>query len=164
MRTAVLDTTYVLPLFGFEVSGGDHEEEKIARLWEGGVENYRIYLPSACLVEVLYRFNAVLRRGYSADTAARYSQVLPTIITSKAVEVHNSFTDPKVAEVAFRIRALGHGDIFDCLIAGTALAVGGVFVTRDSALKNVLTNVAPPDLAVDLVGLDDLLSGHGDAD
>ena len=54
IKTLVLDTTYVLPTFGIEVNISKFENE-ITSLWKNGVNGYKIYLPTTCLYETIFK-------------------------------------------------------------------------------------------------------------
>ena len=155
MTNLILDTTYVLPLFGFDVNGINLTKPKILKLWDEGIGDYQIYLPTVCLLESLYRINMEIRKKMDESILKRYEITLPTIISSKKVKLFSSLTDIKVAEYALSIRQLGHQDLMDCLIAATAYALNGILVSEDDVLKRILEN----DMArkIPVVPLDKIL-------
>jgi hypothetical protein len=39
------------------------------------------------------------------------------------------------------IRAAGHPDLLDCWIGGSAIALGGLFITEDEALRDAVRSI-----------------------
>lgn len=148
MKRIILDTTYVLPLFGFEVNGDHLTKDMILQLWNEGIIDYEIYLPSICLLEVVYRINAELRKEFSDEIADRYKMVIPTILNSSKITIFASLNDFKVAEFVFKLRKLGHPDLSDCLIASTAYSLNGILISEDQTLKKIIEKEMNPKLTI----------------
>jgi predicted nucleic acid-binding protein len=140
MKKILIDTTYVLPLFGFEVNGVNLTDERIFSLWNNGIPNCEIFLSSISLMEVLFRINAEIRKNSTEECSKRYEITLPTVLNSKIVKIFTSLTDLKVAEYTFKIRKLGHQDLFNCIIAATAYSLDGILISEDSPLKKRIDN------------------------
>ncbi len=134
----LLDTTYVLPLFGIEINLDDSFREEIKQLWKKGVKNYNIYLSSASIIESVYKLNREYRNSEDPEILNRYHTVLPTIIRSKNVKIFDSFLNPVIAEISMKIRNYGHKDLMDCWIAASAIGMNAFLLTEDKELKSLL--------------------------
>jgi len=134
----LLDTTYVLPLFGIDINLDDSFREEIKQLWKKGVKNYNIYLSSASIIESVYKLNREYRNSEDPEILNRYHTVLPTIIRSKNVKIIDSFLNPVIAETSMKIRNYGHKDLMDCWIAASAIGMNAFLLTEDKELKSLL--------------------------
>jgi len=134
----LLDTTYVLPLFGIDINLDDSFREEIKQLWKKGVKNYNIYLSSASIIESVYKLNREYRNSEDPEILNRYHTVLPTIIRSKNVKIFDSFLNPVIAETSMKIRNYGHKDLMDCWIAASAIGMNAFLLTEDKELKSLL--------------------------
>ena len=131
MVNIVLDTTYTLPLFGIKVKISDTFDDELREFWKNGLKGYNIYLPSICLIEVLYLLNREFRKNSKTEILNRYPIVLPSITSSNIVSIYDSLKDVRVSQIANNIRTLGHTDLIDCFIAATAISLDGIFLSRD---------------------------------
>ena len=134
----LLDTTYVLPLFGIDINLDDSFREEIKQLWKKGVKNYNIYLSSASIIESVYKLNREYRNSEDPEILNRYHTVFPTIIRSKNVKIFDSFLNPVIAETSMKIRNYGHKDLMDCWIAASAIGMNAFLLTEDKELKSLL--------------------------
>jgi len=134
----LLDTTYVLPLFGIDINLDKDFREEIKQLWKSGVKNYNLYLSSASIIESVYKLNREYRNSEDPEILERYHVVLPTIIKSKIVKIIDPFLNPVIAEKCMKIRKLGHKDLMDCWIAASAIAINAIFLTEDKELRILL--------------------------
>ena len=138
----LLDTTYILPLFGIGINlDGDFREE-IKQLWKKGVKNYNIYLSSASIIESVCKLNREYRNSEDPEILNRYHVVLPTIIRSKIVKIIDPFLNPVIAESSMKIREFGHKDLMDCWIAASAIGINAIFLTEDNELKILLKKIS----------------------
>lgn len=136
----VLDTTYVLPLFGIEPSLGKKYITEIEKMWENKFQGINFFLPDVCLIEVLYKLNLEFRKRNDPKIMERYSLVLPSIQTSKAVTLIETFKNQTITEYALKIREAGHPDLFDCLIGASALG-DDILITEDQPLKDKIISL-----------------------
>ena len=83
-KALVLDTTYILPLFGIDVSLDGISPRKMKKIIEGSSNNFLIRLPEICLMEVNYKLNSIYRKTGNEEVLDRYSIALPTILNSKS--------------------------------------------------------------------------------
>lgn len=134
----LLDTTYVLPLFGIDINLNSDFREEIRQLWKKGVKNYNIYLSSASIIESVYKLNREYRNSEDPEVLNRYHIVLPTIIRSKIVKIIDPFLNPIIAENSMKIREFGHKDLMDCWIAASAIGINAILLTEDNELKILL--------------------------
>ena len=135
---AVLDTTYVLPLFGILIDKKTIRAEDIAHLWRDGTERFSLVLPTPCLLEVVYKLNRLYRKEAKPEILVRYTAVLPSVITNEHVSIFDPYQDIQASRLAFNLREKGHTDLNDCFIAGVAMKLGGILVTEDEALSKAV--------------------------
>lgn len=140
-QVAVLDTTYVLPLFGIDVELGPGFKDALRSLWNHGIRGHKLVLPTVCLVEVGYKLNKEFRVRGDRRILDRYPTILPTITRSGVVHLHDPHLDQAASSAAMEIRAAGHPDLLDCWIAGSAIALGGSLVTEDDALEDAVRSL-----------------------
>ena len=133
----VLDTTYVLPLFGVEIDLKDGFKAEIEMVWTRGIKDTRIILPSTCLLEVLYKLNREFRQSQDIGILRRYSLVLPTITKHPFIKIWNPLLDSITSNYSFNLRKLGHSDLLDCLIFATAWRYDATLVTEDKELIEI---------------------------
>ncbi|NVM31235.1 MAG: PIN domain-containing protein [Candidatus Helarchaeota archaeon] len=133
----VLDTTYVLPLFGIKIELSQKFQDEIKLLWQNGIRGYNVYLPSTCLIETVFKLLNEYKKKKDFSILERYQLILPTILNSP-IKIFNSELNPKASLIASIIRHSGHMDFMDCWIAGTAAALQGVLLTEDKELETVL--------------------------
>jgi predicted nucleic acid-binding protein len=136
----VLDTTYVLPLFGIKVELSQKFSEKIKLLWKNGLRGYDVFLPSTCLIETAFKLLNEYRLKKDFSILERYQLILPTVLNSP-IKIFHSELNPKASLIALIIRHSGHLDFMDCWIAGTAAALEGILLTEDTDLEKALQNI-----------------------
>ena len=62
IQRLILDTTYILPLFGIKIKDLSRINEGIKVIWKKGIKQFDVYLPSICLIEVLYKLVSDYRK------------------------------------------------------------------------------------------------------
>lgn len=140
-NSIILDTTYVLPLFGIEVILTPNFENEIKQLWESGISQYQLYLPSICLIETIYKLNREFRKIPRIEILKRYPLILPTIINSHHVQIFYPYIHLRASEIAMTIRQAGHPDLMDCWIAASAVVLEGILLTEDDELKQTIKRI-----------------------
>ena len=141
INNIILDTTFILPLFGIEILLTPNFENEIKSLWKNGHEDFQVYLPSVCLIETVYKLNRAFRKKNDMDILRRYYQILPTVITSKIVKIYHPHLDPTASKIALLIKKEKHDDLMDCWIAATATVLNGYLLTEDVPLKKILRTI-----------------------
>jgi len=141
IKSLVLDTTYILPLFGIIIKDLHDFKQISKQLWSKGLKGHKIYLPTTCLIEVIYKLNGEYRKSNDVNILNRYSIALPSILSSKVVELFNPLLNPEANRFAISIRHASHTDLMDCLIAGTAAALDGILLSEDIELKKKLKKI-----------------------
>ncbi len=141
----VLDTTYILPLFGIKPQISPSFLGEVKDLWSSGLPGFNIYTPSVCLIEVAYKLNQEYRSSKKHEVLERYPLILPTVSTSTHVTLFHPQTDQNASHLAMKIRDAGHSDLMDCWIAGTASSLKGILITEDVALQKLLSTI--PELS-----------------
>ena len=138
IKPLIIDTTYILPLFGIKIIDLSNYKEISKELWTKGLKGYKIYLPSICLLEVLFKLTAEYRKSNDLMILNRYTATLPSILSFKPLNIFNPLQNPEASRIAITLRHAGHNDLMDCLIAATAMVLKGFFLTEDKELSNVL--------------------------
>ena len=143
----ILDTTYVLPLFGIKIDMTSKFQDEIKLLWKKGITGYNTYLPSTCLIETMFKLLNEYRKKNNFSILQRYQLILPTVLNSH-VNIFNPELNTKASLIASIIRHSGHSDFMDCWIAGTAAALKGILITEDKELKKILKNIPETKLMI----------------
>lgn len=125
----LLDTTFILPLFGFDVGLADFEEFFLAAL-----ERYAILVNSLSFLEAKWKALREARRN--PEVLEAYSDGLRSIVFSEDVTVV-PFHDPVVDDLATALIRY-HGDYFDCSIAASALVDANVLLTEDEKIADLV--------------------------
>ncbi|MHA1360908.1 MAG: hypothetical protein ACTSRC_22530 [Candidatus Helarchaeota archaeon] len=82
IKSIVLDTTYVLPLFGIEIVQAQGFQDFIVKLWKKGIAGYKVYLPSTCLTETVFKLPSEYKTKGDISILQRYQLILPTVLNS----------------------------------------------------------------------------------
>ena len=147
INSIILDTTYVLPLFGIKIDITSKFQDEIKVLWKKGITGYNIYLPSTCLIETMFKLLNEYRKKNDVTILQRYQLILPTVLNSP-INIFNPELNTKASLIASVIRHSGHSDFMDCWIAGTAAALKGILITEDKELKKILKNIPETKLMI----------------
>ena len=140
IKSLILDTTFILPLFGIKIDLDKDFEDDIKQVWMNNVKGYNVYLPSICLIETMYKLLNEYKKTCDFEILDRYQKILPTIINSQ-INIFNCELNPKASMIASIIRHSGHPDIMDCWISATALALNGELLSEDVDLKKKLKEI-----------------------
>ncbi len=140
IRPLILDTTFILPLFGVQITVLEGSQEILKDIWNNKIEGYKVYLPSICLIEVMFKLLSEYRKSLNYNMLDRYRIILPTILTLP-LEIINSELNTEASLIATKIRHSGHSDFMDCWIAGTTTALDGILLSEDKELKKILKKV-----------------------
>ena len=138
IKPLIIDTTYILPLFGIKIIELSNFKKISKELWSNGLKGYSIYLPSICLMEVMFKLTRENRKSNDVNILNRYAIALPSILSSKSVKIFNPLLNPEASRIAINIRHAGHTDLMDCLIAASAVALKGIFLTEDNKLSKAI--------------------------
>jgi len=139
-KPLILDTTFILPLFGIKIKMDDEFESNLKRIWKNEIEGYHVYLPSICLIETMFKLLNVYKKTNDFNVLDRYQKILPTLI-GFPINIFNCELNPKASMIASIIRHSGHIDFMDCWIAATAAALNGILLSEDIELKNILKKI-----------------------
>ncbi|MFV2016667.1 MAG: hypothetical protein ACC656_14650 [Candidatus Heimdallarchaeota archaeon] len=71
----------------------------------------------------------------------RYSLIIPTITSSKYVQIVNPLEDQKIMEIGNKLQLEGHSDLLDCWIAATAIHLNGIFLTVEKELVKRIKSI-----------------------
>jgi len=139
-KSLILDTTFILPLFGIKIKMDDDFESDLKQVWKNEIKGYVVYLPSICLIETIFKLLNVYKKTNDFSVLDRYQKILPTLLNCP-INIFNCELNPKASRIASIIRHFGHPDFMDCWIAATAVALNGVFLSEDLELKNILKKI-----------------------
>lgn len=139
-KSLILDTTFILPLFGIKIKMDDDFESDLKQVWKNEIKGYAVYLPSICLIETIFKLINVYKKTNDFSILDRYQKILPTLL-NLPINIFNCELNPKASMVASIIRHSGHPDFMDCWIAATAVALNGVFLSEDIELKHILKKI-----------------------
>jgi len=113
LKDVILDTSYLLPLFGVKVEGID---ENI--LFELSNQGINLFYPKLLIIELIAKIGR---------EAAKRGLLEPPIETIEALnalllEVDINLIEPSIKhlETAIKLRILGHKDMFDNILYATA--------------------------------------------
>lgn len=137
----ILDTTYILPLFGIKVKKLKKLNEGLQTIWKQGIKGYEIYLPSVCLIEVNYKLIQEYKKTKNFEILKRYPIALPTLKTSKYIKLFNPYLDLAASQIALKLRHAGHSDMMDCWIAASTASLNGILITEDKELEMILKKI-----------------------
>jgi len=140
IKPLILDTTFILPLFGIKIKIDDDFESDIKRVWKNEIDGYVVYLPSTCLIETVFKLLNVYKKTNDFNVLDRYQMILPTLL-NLPIKIFNCELNPKASMIASVIRHYGHPDFMDCWIAATAAVLNGIFLSEDVELKKNLKNI-----------------------
>ncbi|MBA7646065.1 hypothetical protein ES703_53826 [subsurface metagenome] len=139
-KSLILDTTFILPLFGIKIKMDDDFESDLKQVWKNEIKDYVVYLPSICLIETIFKLLNVYKKTNDFSVLDRYQKILPTLL-NLPINIFNCELNSKASMIASIIRHFGHPDFMDCWIAATAVALNGVFLSEDIELKNILKKI-----------------------
>lgn len=139
-KSLILDTTFILPLFGIKIKMDDDFESDLKQVWKNEIKGYVVHLPSICLIETIFKLLNVFKKTNDFSVLDRYQKILPTLL-NLPINIFNCELNPKASMIASIIRHFGHPDFMDCWIAATAVALNGVFLSEDIELKNILKKI-----------------------
>ncbi len=140
-KEILIDTSYLLPIFGINVKLDDISREDIKIFWSDDLPNYNFNISDISLLEVLYTLNSDYRKFSDDKILHRYSKILPTILNNPNLTIVHSNIDPMIIDYANIVRLNKHTDYLDCLISATALRLEAVFITEDTTLKKLLRKI-----------------------
>ncbi len=138
IKPLILDTTYILPLFGIKITELSDFKKISGQLWSNGLKGYNLCLPSICLMEVMFKLNGEYRKNEDVSILNRYSTALPSIVSSKSIELFNPLLNPETNRITVNIRHVGHTDLMDCWIAASAASLKGIFLSEDLELRKIM--------------------------
>lgn len=141
IRPIILDTTYILPLFGVSIIELNNYKKIAQQLWNEGIEGFNFILPTTCLMEALFKLTSEYRKSNDISILNRYSTALPSIKASEHVLIYDPLLNFDASQIAIKIRHEGHSDLMDCLIAATAVALKGIFLTQEEELRDLLPQI-----------------------
>ena len=129
----LLDTTYLLPVFGIDV-GLDEYEALFPRL----LEEFKVYYSPLSLVEAKWVVLRVSKAkpGISRRLLEEYRRGLEAIVSDSRLE-ETIVTNSVIEEAADYLLELGIRDYFDRMIYATAYYYKAMLLTEDRDLKLV---------------------------
>ena len=159
IKPLIMDTTYILPLFGIKIIELTNFKKFSKELWSNGLKGFNLYMPSTCLMEALFKLNGEYRKSKDVDILNRYAITIPSILSSSVIQIFNPLLNPEAIRIAVNIKHAGHTDFMDCLIAASAAALKGIFLTEDIELSKIL-KIIPETKNVSIWSWSDLIKNE----
>lgn len=131
----LLDSTYLLPVFGIAVEGVS--DEALLRLRRLAIEKLvRLYYSPISFMEILAK---IAREAVKRETRLEPAEVTDLIkIIEEADYLKPTYPNAQAYALAYKMRLLGHKDMIDNILYATASIKGLTFVTMDQSLKNFI--------------------------
>ncbi len=131
----LLDSTYLLPVFGVEVK--EISEEVLSKIrslaLRGLIETY--YSPIS-LIEITSK---VARETIKRGRGLKPEEVEYTIrVIEESEYLKPIYPNPQAYSLAYKMKLLGHKDMIDNLLYATATVYKLTFITIDQKLKNFI--------------------------
>jgi len=134
MDKLLLDTTYILPIFGVKVSLKNYEE-----MFPKLLEEYVVLYNPLSLVEAKWIILKLTRRVPSKRNLLlrAYRRGLEALLSDERLK-NTILTDIKIEEIADRLLVeIGLKDYFDRMIYATAVYEGAILLTEDEELIRI---------------------------
>lgn len=133
--TILLDSTYLLPVFGVKVK--EVSEEVLLKLRDLALKGLvEIYYSPISLIEVISK---VARETIRKGRGLKPEEVEATIrIIEESEYLKPVHPNPQAYALAYKMKLIGHNDMIDNLLYATATVHGLTFVTMDRKLKNFI--------------------------
>lgn len=133
----LLDSTYLLPVFGIEVKGISSEDMlKLRSLALRGL--IRIYYSPISILEVVSKVAREARRKGEGPSPEEIEAIIQAIEDAEYLEPLHP--NSRAYALAYKMKLLGHSDMIDNLLYATASMQKLVFVTLDEKLRNFIQN------------------------
>lgn len=130
----LLDSTYLLPVFGIEVEGltaRDLEKLREASL-TGEIQPHAL---TTCWIEILGKVAREAQRR-KIDVTGIAEKAIKSLTESETIRWIKP--EPEALRLALKLRLLGHRDMIDNLLYATAVTRGMTLLTMDSGLVHFL--------------------------
>lgn len=131
----LLDSTYLLPVFGIEVEGvtGSDLLELRSLALEGKI---KIYYSPVSFIEVVSKIARESQRRRQGPKPHEIKAIIKIIEQSDYLEAIHP--NPQAYSIAYEMKLLGHGDMIDNILYATASTRKLIFLTLDRKLKNFI--------------------------
>ncbi len=131
----LLDSTYLLPVFGVGVEGVN--EADLLKLRDLALDGHvEIHYSPISLMEVISK---VAREAVRKGGGLKQEEVEAAVrIIEESEYMKPAHPDPQAYALAYRMKLLGHNDMIDNLLYATATVHGLTFITMDRKLKNFI--------------------------
>ncbi|MEB3788116.1 MAG: PIN domain-containing protein [Desulfurococcales archaeon] len=136
-RTVLLDSTYLLPIFGVSVKEvGDDFYLKLRRLALSG--RVEVYYSPVSFIEITSK---VAKEAIKKKVVLRPEE-LRMIVNNieKSEYLKPARPNPQVYALAYEMKLKGHKDIIDNILYATATVYGLSFITLDKTLRDFIKN------------------------
>ena len=138
----LLDTSFILPAFG--VSLNETVDKALKTLSE--LKGVKVYYSTFNLLEALLVVARELRKGLLKADEAEESVESGTLTT--VTNLYKASEPPQIYSTAFKLYALGHGDMFDNLLYSVALTNNIKLLTIDQEFREFIKSRKLKDVTV----------------
>ena len=97
-KEILIDTSYLLPLFGINVKLDNISKQDLSNFWSEGLPNCNFNISDISLLEVLYKINSDYRKFGDEEILNRYPKILPTILNVPFLDIVYSKTDAMIID------------------------------------------------------------------
>lgn len=136
MKRILLDTTYILPLFGISVRIPNLKDKLISL-----AQDSKLFINSLSLLEAKWKVLKLAKRV--PELTESYLEGLFFILNRRVIEVVN-FYEYEVESIATALNRF-HGDYFDCSILASAYVYADIFVTEEKERMHDLISNLPTE-------------------
>jgi len=147
----LMDTTYLLPVFGVGLKLKNYE-----RKFPEMLNKYSVSYNPVSVVEAKWIILRLLKKkpGKRETLLERFRKGLTALLNDERI-TQTALTNPDVEEMADKLLELGLNDYFDRMIYATATSHGGILLTEDRELHRLAEeeNVPRPSKVLKWVDL-----------
>lgn len=130
----LLDSTYLLPVFGIQVEGLTTQD--IAKLREATITGkIQPHALTTCWIEILGKVAREAQR-HKTDITEIAEKAIKSLTQTEVIKWINP--GPEALKLALKLRLLGHKDMIDNLLYATATTQNMTLLTMDTELVHFL--------------------------
>ncbi len=131
MDRVVVDTAYILPLFGIRVTNIDND-----LLYKLSDKEYVLMYPELLITELVGKIGKNMRKGRLREIPLSVTEALEALL----LETDILLIKPKREhlETAIKLKVLGHDDMFDNILYATAIHEKAMLLMKDPTFESFL--------------------------
>ncbi len=140
MIKILLDTTYLLPIFGIGISLREY-----SKVFPALLDKYEVYYNPASIIEAKWVTIRLLKTypNKKQRILSRFRLGLKVLLSSERIR-QTELTNPKIEEVSDILLDIGLKDYFDRLIYATATTYKMILLTEDRVIHEIAQKKSIP--------------------